>query len=479
MKRHYYIALISIVLLFLGLLFISNIPKQKHFLYEHLSYLASDKLQGRYPTTAGDTLARKYIKNQIIKNKIKPHFQSFEYLSYIDIESSIQIARQDSVYNLNFETDYIVKKQSASGKFGTKLSYLGFGIQDSAAGYDDFNKLDLTGKVVILYYCSPNNRNTLVYQLEKKTNWRTKIRSAKQSGAAGVILVAPNDKMERLIPVRKNDPVSQRTSQFNIPVINLSRKTLHSVMSEVNIDLSIIEDKLRTSTQSIAFEIPTVKLCMNITNDYVYKNAYNIYGIISGHNPTQSIIIGAHYDHIAPKKYKGIQDTIRNGADDNASGTSLLLELSKKFAGGDTPACNLVFVFFSAEEGGMWGSKYFINHQPARIGKIKAMINLDMVGRMRGDSLYINHGSSSEVWQNIFHEIQDNSLTLVWDKYEGMTDAHFFRQKEIPSIWITTGFHCDIHRVTDEVDKINFEGMNKILDLLYKAVQSASSASYQ
>ena len=431
---------------------------------KHISYLASDELSGRFPTTQGDTLARNYIQKYCDKNDVKLFYQPFDYLSKIDIKSTIKVHFQDTVFNLRYGIDYSIRKESANCDLSANLSYLAFGISDSVSGYNDYNNIDLNNKLAIVYNSSPSDTN--IYQLEKKNSWRDKIRLAEKYGANGVLFVAPNDKMERIKIIESKKAIRQKTKKFNIPVAVISRKVLNSIMNEANYDLGSVENSLLHSQKSIAFNIPQIKISVDIQNNFQYKNAYNIFSMLSGYDTTQSVVIGAHYDHIPPKKIEGVKDSIRNGADDNASGVAVLLELLNNSQHYNKPVCNIVFVFFSAEESGAIGSKYFIDNKPRIIGTIKAMINLDMVGRMKNDSLYINYGHNLDLWQYIFYQYSQNKFKIIWDEYFGGTDAFYFIENNIPSIWITTGLHPEIHQISDEIDKINIIGMKKVHDLL-------------
>ncbi len=200
------------------------------------------------------------------------------------------------------------------------------------------------------------------------------------------------------------------------------------------------------------------------------KIVYNVLGFIPGRDPSQTLVIGAHYDHIGIKHTPGIQDSICNGADDNASGIALLLELARKHGHEDTPDCNLLFISFTAEESGLLGSMYFLRHPPPDIYTIKAALNFDMIGRMQDNRLFINHTNSADFWRDMITIANEESLTIIYDNLNSRNDGVCFTMAQIPVIWFFTGLHEDMHQVTDEIDRLNFAGMVKIFYLADRIV---------
>lgn len=204
------------------------------------------------------------------------------------------------------------------------------------------------------------------------------------------------------------------------------------------------------------------------------------------------VVIGAHYDHLGkggPGSSSRIQDTVavHNGADDNASGVAVLLELAAKFqAEKDQLKHHLIFVAFGAEEMGILGSKYFVEHSPVSVKSVKAMINLDMVGRLKEDSMLQVSGTgtskeSASILNNINQKHKFN-LRMAPEGY-GPSDHAAFYAKNIPVFFISTGAHTDYHTPFDDSEKINYAGMEKVgkftADLLSEMAFSGSSLTFQ
>jgi len=246
------------------------------------------------------------------------------------------------------------------------------------------------------------------------------------------------------------------------------------MLTQCHVDPEKLDEKLRHRSTSSALTIPGLTFEITTGVIYTYQPAHNILGLLPGKDTTQTLVLGAHYDHIGIGKPVGT-DSIRNGADDNASGVALLLELVRLCAEQPEPFdCNILFIAFGAEEWMMIGSHYFAEHIPPAAGKIKAMINFDMVGRLQDNRLFINQTFTAAEWKPLLAQIRVADLEIHSnDRLQG-SDSDVFIQSKIPAIFINTGTHPDIHQVADEADQINFAGMEKILKYAFELVKSAS-----
>ena len=231
------------------------------------------------------------------------------------------------------------------------------------------------------------------------------------------------------------------------------------------------------------------------------KNAFNVIGILPGHDPVlknEAIVIGAHYDHLGHGGSGSLaanSTEIHHGADDNASGTAAIIELARIFAGGnprDSKGVSLnkrtlVFIAFSGEEDGVFGSKYYVNNPVFPLDKTVAMINLDMVGRLNENKLNIGGIGTATEWKNLVENknsletalvrlpvtsgppmardlpvIFKFNLSLNEDGF-GPSDHSSFYGKQIPVLFFFTGTHLDYHKPSDTADKINYSGEAKLV----------------
>ncbi len=206
--------------------------------------------------------------------------------------------------------------------------------------------------------------------------------------------------------------------------------------------------------------------------------AMNVIGVLPGTKPGlqgQSAIVSAHYDHLGlgwPDAHKGDEGKPHPGADDNASGVAVLLELAKTLAAGDKPARTLVFVAFSAEEAGLQGSKHYATHPAFPLEKVIGVVNLDTVGRLAdGRVSVLGTGTASE-WQHIFRGasfVTGVESRNVPDQAQGSDQASFIA-KNVPAVQLFTQAHADYHRPTDTADKVDVPGLVKVATLAKEAV---------
>jgi Zn-dependent M28 family amino/carboxypeptidase len=211
-----------------------------------------------------------------------------------------------------------------------------------------------------------------------------------------------------------------------------------------------------------------------------------VIGILPGSDPAlkeQNVVIGAHYDHIG-LGYFGTRDSstegqIHNGADDNASGTAVLMDLARRLSlSGHRLPRTIVFVAFTGEELGIRGSRYYVEHAPFPLKSTVAMLNMDMVGRMKEGQITVSGFDTAKEFSAWVNEAsKEVGLEVKFSSERiGSSDHASFQQKEIPALLFSTGLHEDYHRPTDDWEKLNIEGMTKVSNLLLKVVQKIASS---
>lgn len=204
--------------------------------------------------------------------------------------------------------------------------------------------------------------------------------------------------------------------------------------------------------------------------------AYNVVGFLDN-QATNTIVIGAHYDHLGTDGQGSSldanpKDKIHNGADDNASGVAGVIELARYFATNhQKEKNNYLFVCFSGEELGLIGSKYFADHFPVEISSVNYMINMDMIGRLDpATKTVMVHGTgTSPVWEKLLKTLENDELKIKTDSSGiGPSDHTSFYLKDIPVLHFFTGAHSDYHKPDDDWQKINFAGEREILKVIAK-----------
>ena len=217
----------------------------------------------------------------------------------------------------------------------------------------------------------------------------------------------------------------------------------------------------------------------------VQRKGANVIGFLDN-NAEKTIVIGAHYDHLGAEDGRGSSlaadpvGKIHNGADDNASGVAGLLELARIYSSNQTKEkVNFLFMAFSAEEAGLIGSKHFTNHPTKPMNKVLAMMNMDMIGRLRDstNSLIIGGVGTSPVWIPMVQKL-NQGFELKFDTAGmGPSDHASFYLKDIPVLHFFSGTHSDYHKPTDDIEKINFPGEVRIIDYIKKIIDSTSGFS--
>jgi Iap family predicted aminopeptidase len=214
----------------------------------------------------------------------------------------------------------------------------------------------------------------------------------------------------------------------------------------------------------------------NFEYDSVKRSGKNIIALIDNGSKS-TIALGAHYDHLGLGYDRNSRDAnpkgkIHNGADDNASGVAAVLDLSRQIKGNEKKEnYNYLIVFFSAEELGLIGSKYLVDHLPGGVSEVKAMINFDMIGRLDSENkLMISGIGTSTIWGNFFAKNGDKFSLKFDSSGTGASDHTSFYLKGIPVLHFFTGSHQDYHKPEDDWDKINYEGIKNITDYAYKLI---------
>ena len=216
------------------------------------------------------------------------------------------------------------------------------------------------------------------------------------------------------------------------------------------------------------------------------RRSQNVVAILRGRDAVlreEYIVVGAHFDHLGRSTTFAsdpeAKDAIRNGADDNASGTAAVLELARLFAR-NPPKRSLIFASFSGEELGLLGSQYFVEHPPVPIGRVVAMLNFDMVGRLKNDKLTVYGTATASEFKALLDSSNAASpngvfhLSGIGDGF-GPSDQTSFYAKDIPVLHFFTDQHEDYHRATDDVEKINSSGEARVVDLAHKVARSIAN----
>ncbi|MBS1732153.1 MAG: M28 family peptidase, partial [Bacteroidetes bacterium] len=229
----------------------------------------------------------------------------------------------------------------------------------------------------------------------------------------------------------------------------------------------------------LADEVNMLKLKLAVSINTKTRIGHNVVAFLNN-NASNTIIIGAHYDHLGYGEdhnslYNGSTPMIHNGADDNASGTAALIELSKLLQSSDLKSNNYLFIAFSGEELGLFGSKYFTDHPTISMGSVNYMINMDMVGRLNDSThgLTIGGYGTSPYWSHLIDTSNKYFRIKVDSSGSGPSDHTSFYKKDIPVLFFFTGTHFDYHKPSDDADKINYTGEIRVIRYIYDIIKNA------
>ena len=407
-------------------------------LTSHIQYLADDKLEGRRTGTKGEELAMQYIIGQYKEMGLEPK-GSNGYIQEFDVNEGIQIDATTSLQvdgkALQVSTEYIPLAFSAlktvKGSPAMALS------EPKQPWFKDLKEM------------LEENKTNPHFDVEEELKKTAATVAAK---GATALFVYNTSSLTDNIQFNKND----KSSAVSIPLIYITKDGYKKYFSD-NAATLAIELKISLSDKK--------------------RTGRNITGFIDNH-AANTVILGAHYDHLGYGEDKTALDTghiIHNGADDNASGTAALIELARMLKTKAPANNNYLIINFSGEELGLLGSKYWLDHPTTTINA-NYMINMDMVGRYdTSHKLTIGGYGTSPVWGDVFG-VEKNNLAVHFDSTgSGPSDHASFYRKDMPVLFLFTGSHSDYHKATDDWNKINFDGEKEIVKMIYHVIETTDS----
>ncbi|MDQ3020725.1 MAG: M28 family peptidase [Bacteroidota bacterium] len=465
---------------------IRNTEITKEEFLQHIKYLASDELEGRFPGTKGDSLTEVYMSDEFKKYKLEPigenaYLQPFEMVTQMQLSgvNDFQIMSNANTSAYSVEKDFIPLGFSGNVKVEGDLVFIGYGISAPEQNYDDYkdnngNEIDVNGKILVMMKYSPGVTDAHNNQFETYEPVRYKSIKAKERNAAGIILInTPNSGEDKLIKLTY-DKVMQNAG---LPVINCKREIIENIFKANGLDLLKIQNEIDSTKSPNSFLLDNTTAIIETHVEPLTITTDNVIGFLEGNDPVlknEVIVIGAHRDHLGyggyGSLYSGSDKQIHNGADDNASGIAGLLEIAQKIsADKNNLKRSILFIGFGAEEAGLLGSVFFTKSEIFEKLNIVAMLNMDMIGRMVDNKLIIYGTGTSSFWNSTLDSLNNSykfTITKTPDGF-GPSDHSSFYAKNIPVLHFFSGTHTDYHSPTDDYDKINSEGGIEIAEFVY------------
>ena len=451
--------------------------------------LADPKWDGRGVGTAGLDSAASFLADQMRVMGLRPggddggYFQPFEVTTGVEVGEPCAV----EVVGRRFEVgdDFQPIGFSSNGTLRAPVVFAGYGITAPGYDYDDYAGIDVRDKLVLVLSNEPGEMDS-TSRFDGSINTphaelRTKAINAREHGALGLLVVSgPRYHSGEPLPKPRRDGGGYMTSGLVAGLI--SETAAAGLLSPAGLKLAELQTTIDSAAKPHSIALPE-SATVTITLKRTRATIKNVIGLIPGRDTTRTLVVGAHYDHLgyggesslAPESYLA-----HVGADDNASGVAALLgvaaALERRMGDGSgwSPEHTLVLCVFSGEEIGVVGSSHFVDQPPRPFETIEAMLNMDMVGRLRDERLMVmGAGTAAE-----FHTLIDNATRGAGFEIKtsedgfGPSDHSSFYKRRVPVLALFTGAHADYHKPSDTWDRINETGLWRISRLATALIES-------
>lgn len=417
-------------------------------LQQHVQYLADDKLEGRRTGTAGEKLAAEYISAEFKKIGLVPkgtdgYYQPFDVPEGKQVGAATHLIINEQQLRPNHDFFPLVYSPNKSLEALPSIALQEPGMP----WFFDLKEL-----------LEANAANP---HFDVGAALRTKALEFSRKGATALFVYNTAAKEDGLAFNGK-----EKSEALNIPVVYINRAVAKNLFSD-----------------------PAASLDLKLKVDIVEKNrtGSNVVGFIDNGAAT-TVVLGAHFDHLGygedgNSMVRNVANQVHNGADDNASGTAALIELARLLKNSKLRNSNYLFIAFSGEELGLYGSKYFVEHPTINLATVNYMINMDMVGRLNDSTKVITVGGygTSPAWGSLYHasgkknRLYAEGLVFRFDSSgTGPSDHTSFYRKDIPVLFYFTGLHTDYHKPTDDFDKVNYAGQLRIVKHIYSLIEAVN-----
>ena len=456
-----------------------------------VEYLAADELEGRLTGSPGIRMAADYVVERLEAIGAEPlpgaggFRQAFSYTAGVaDTGTTMRItgsggtrvagAGGDGTDGPSVRALSFSDTGAAEGRF----VFAGYGLsvpETDDFSYDSYATLDVADKIVVVFRYFPEDaEGELRATLARYAGLRYKALAARERGAAGLVVVtgprSPN--AGALVPLAFDTAVSDS----GIVAVSVDGALGAAIIESAGEPVEAVQASLDTANPHVTgFDLP-LEGAVEARLEKRQATGYNVVGYLP---PTAAaardkpyVMLGAHYDHLGRGRggdslARGAEaGQIHNGADDNASGVAAVLAAGARLAGA-ARGRGIILALWSGEELGLLGSADFVAQEPVPMDSIAAYLNFDMVGRLRDGTLNLQAVGSSSIWTGLAEELNEPvglNLTFVADPYLP-TDVRSLNASRVPSLNFFTGSHEDYHRPTDDADTLNYEGLDRIVDL--------------
>jgi len=459
---------------------VSDLSAARYF--EQVKFLSSDEMKGRGDGSPELDKAADYIASQFRTLGLRPmgddntYFQKFQLTTGAVLGPNNELELNGDKLKIN--QDFVPITFSDTASFDGALVFVGYGITAPELHYDDYEGISANGKIVVVLRHEPQESDPHSpfegTNFTRHASFVNKAINAKQHGAQGIVFITDlNHEDEQVGSATR----TEETDDLGIPAVHAKRAPLMGLFKAAGKDVAAIQKKIDSDLKPQSFDLPDSRV--HISTDVVRtrKTVRNVLAGIPGSDPAlknEWVVVGAHYDHLGLGDRNSLAPSqigqIHHGADDNASGTSGVLEIARLAAKNKSQwKRSVLLITFAGEELGLLGSSQFVNHPTVPLNNVIGMINMDMIGRINNDRLFVGGVGTSpnfKPWLEEFNQTVHLQLDYSDSGY-GASDHMSFNSKKIPVLFFFSGLHTDYHKPTDTYDKINAAGAVKVLSLVY------------
>ncbi len=466
----------------------------------HLSFLASDELGGRYTFSPSLLVAARYIASQLESYGYRGAARDGSFFQKVPLvyrtvnkpQSIVELTNGGQTEQFKYGESF-VSEPPTNFSFGGELVFIGYGISSPKNGHDDFAGLDLKGKIAVVVTGAPESLKSVRVPADER--WET---LAMARGAAGIIIIPASQQLMVWNQLRNYFDNQQ---ELGLPIKkSTAGKPVQSILAGPDLVRAIAKatgqpESLLTSPAGRPVKPQALNASAKVKVTVDSRDApttQNVVGLLEGSDPKlkdEYVVISAHYDHLKTSD----NGEVYNGADDDGSGTVAILEIAQAFATGPRPRRSILVIFHTAEELGLFGSEYNADYEPVvPVEKMVTNLNIDMIGRSRGgndkdardrfltdkDSVYVigSDKLSSEL-HSINEQTNAETARLRFDylynddrhpeRFYYRSDHYNYAKHGVPVIFYFTGVHRDYHKTSDDVEKINFDKMERISRMIF------------
>ncbi len=459
--------------------------------------LASDAFQGREAGSEGCDKAADLIAAEFGRIHLQPMGDGGTWFQAFTIPRGMRVLPETSLSGtdatgkaIEFEPadEFVPVDVSAAGDVTADAVFAGYGIRAPDLGYDDYDGIDVKGKVVVVLRHAPaweekKSPFASAAAMGRYATFQAKAEAAAGAGAAALVIV--NDPLSSTTKDKDDLKAPGGGATGTIPVVQVAWRAKAKVGDLLGQSLLRRQQQIDGKVQPLSEALDKVRLRVHCALEADVRKVKNVAGLLlppapptvttgdgkppEAARPRETVVLGAHYDHVGLGRFGSrgnFEGKIHNGADDNASGTSSLLEIAGDLASKrESLKRPVLFLAFTAEELGLLGSKHYVEQPLVPLADTVAMLNLDMVGRLRGNHLWVGGTGTSPLWSDLLERLNKESgkfLLTSWPGGKAPSDHESFYGKGLPVLFFFTGLHEDYHRPSDDWNTLDYDGEARV-----------------